>query len=63
MNPTLTLYQFLGLLLLKGLWNISPFHPLAKYPGPLLWRATRLCASYHHAKGDLYQYIAAIHEK
>ncbi|KXT05512.1 hypothetical protein AC578_3736 [Pseudocercospora eumusae] len=53
----------LGLCLLKILYNISPFHPLAKYPGPLHWRATRLFASYHHATGDLYKNIAAIHEK
>ncbi|KAI5360555.1 Putative cytochrome P450 [Septoria linicola] len=51
------------LAVLKVLYNISPFHPLAKYPGPLLWRASRLVNSYHHASGDLYQHIAAIHEK
>lgn len=49
--------------MLKVLYNISPFHPLAKFPGPLLWRASRLPASWHHAHGDLYQHIAAIHEK
>jgi cytochrome P450 len=46
---------------LKFLYNISPFHPLYKYPGPFLWRASRIPASYHHASGDLYQRIAAIH--
>ncbi|KAK5936875.1 hypothetical protein PMZ80_010813 [Knufia obscura] len=51
----------IGLVFLKFIYNISPFHPLAKYPGPLLWRASRLPASYHHARGDLYQHIAAIH--
>lgn len=50
-----------GLLVLKFLYNISPFHPLYKYPGPFLWRASRIFASYHHATGDLYQRIAAIH--
>lgn len=49
--------------LAKLLYNISPFHPLAKYPGPLLWRSCRLFASYHHSNGTLYQQIAAIHEK
>lgn len=49
--------------MLKLLYNISPFHPLAKFPGPLLWRASRLPASWHHAHGDLYQHIAAIHKK
>ncbi|KAK5076852.1 hypothetical protein LTR64_005669 [Lithohypha guttulata] len=50
-----------GLLVLKTLYNVSPLHPLCKYPGPLLWRASRLPASYHHARGDLYKYITAIH--
>ncbi|KAM3421658.1 hypothetical protein BST61_g2043 [Cercospora zeina] len=51
------------IVVLKVLYNISPFHPLAKYPGPLSWRASRIFASYHHSTGDLYQRIAAIHEK
>lgn len=50
-------------LLLKALYNISPFHPLAKYPGPLLWRASRIPASLHHSRGDLYQCIAAAHRR
>lgn len=47
--------------MLKVLYNVSPLHPLHKYPGPLLWRASRLPASYHHATGDLYKHIARIH--
>lgn len=46
---------------MKFLYNVSPFHPLSKYPGPFLWRASRIPASYHHACGDLYKCIAAIH--
>lgn len=59
----LTTEQALIGLFLKGLYNVSPIHPLAKYPGPFLWRLSRLPASYHHARGDLYQHIAVIHEK
>jgi aspirochlorine biosynthesis cytochrome P450 monooxygenase len=44
------------------LYNVT-FHPLAKYPGPLLWRATRLPAAYHHATGDLYKCIATFHDQ
>ena len=47
--------------MLKIIYNISPLHPLAKYPGPLLWRASRLPASWHHAKGTLYQQVSAFH--
>ncbi|EGP86164.1 unnamed protein product [Zymoseptoria tritici ST99CH_1A5] len=53
----------IGLSILTLLYNISPFHPLAKYPGPIHWRATRLFASYHHSTGDLYQHIAAFHDR
>lgn len=55
--------QILLVLAVKAVYNISPFHPLAKYPGPLLWRASRLPASIHHARGDLYQCIAAAHRE
>lgn len=59
----LMILQAIVLGILKVLYNVSPFHPLAKYPGPLLWRASRLFASYHHATGDLYISVASIHEK
>jgi len=55
------LSTLVGLVVLKLIYNISPFHPLSKYPGPLLWRASRLPASYHHARGDLYKCIATMH--
>jgi aspirochlorine biosynthesis cytochrome P450 monooxygenase len=34
---------------------------LYRYPGPRLWRASRLFASKHHAQGDLYKNIARLH--
>ncbi|ETI27159.1 hypothetical protein G647_09841 [Cladophialophora carrionii CBS 160.54] len=52
-----------GFSILRLIYNVSPFHPLAKYPGPLLWRATRLAASWHQAHGDLYKCIDAIHSQ
>ena len=39
------------------------FHRLAKYPGPLLWRASRLPYSYHQVTGDLYLKIEAMHKR
>ncbi|KAK3702986.1 hypothetical protein LTR37_014716 [Vermiconidia calcicola] len=54
---------FIICFILKSAYNISQLHPLAKYPGPLLWRASRIPASYHHAIGDLYQQITAIHSR
>jgi hypothetical protein len=32
-------------------YRLSPFHPLAKYPGPLLARVSRLWATRHAASG------------
>ncbi|KAK4494178.1 hypothetical protein PRZ48_014476 [Zasmidium cellare] len=60
---TLLIATALTLAVLKVSYNISPFHPLAKYPGPLRWRASRLFASYAHATGTLYKDIASIHDK
>ncbi|KPI34338.1 Isotrichodermin C-15 hydroxylase [Cyphellophora attinorum] len=49
--------------LLKCIYNLSPLHPLHTYPGPRLWRASRIFASLHHARGDLYQQIARFHAR
>ncbi|EXJ66579.1 uncharacterized protein A1O5_10249 [Cladophialophora psammophila CBS 110553] len=57
-----SLLQLIVFVLLRLIYNVSPFHPLAKYPGPLLWRASRLPASWHQACGDLYKCIDAIHD-
>lgn len=39
------------------------FHPLAKYPGPLLGKLTTLYAAYHAWKGDLHLDIWRCHER
>ncbi|KAH9218486.1 cytochrome P450 [Leptodontidium sp. 2 PMI_412] len=39
------------------------FHPLAKYPGPPLWRVTRLPSAYHFAIGRLPYKIAEFHDR
>jgi hypothetical protein len=39
------------------------FHPLAKYPGPLLAKITSLSAVYHVYKGDRHIHIHRAHEK
>ena len=45
------------------LYNISPFHPLASYPGPLLWRATRLTWIVALQCGKLHQDLQAFHDR
>lgn len=39
------------------------FHPLAKYPGPLLGKITGLYGAYHAWKGDLHLDIWRCHLK
>jgi cytochrome P450 len=45
----------------RVLYNISPFHPLAAYPGPLTWRATRLPWVMALQRGQLHQELKHIH--
>lgn len=39
------------------------FHPLARYPGPLLGRITRLYDLYHAYKGDKHVHLFQLHQK
>ncbi|OAG41721.1 hypothetical protein AYO21_03956 [Fonsecaea monophora] len=45
----------------KDLKHYLDIERTTKYPGPLLWRASRLPASWRQARGDLYKSIDAIH--
>jgi hypothetical protein len=38
-------------------------HPLAKYPGPLIWTVTKLPHVYHTIRGDLSFHVAEIHKQ
>jgi hypothetical protein len=56
---------WLGYELLKALYNISPFHPLSKIPGPKLAGATYLPEFYHDViLGGRYTHaIKKMHEQ
>lgn len=44
------------------LYRISPFHPLASYPGPLLHKISRLSFMAISAQGHQHVYIQKLHE-
>lgn len=39
------------------------FHPLKSYPGPLLWRISRLPRDYYNLRGELHVPMLAFHKK
>ncbi|KLU89742.1 hypothetical protein MAPG_08711 [Magnaporthiopsis poae ATCC 64411] len=62
---TLSLYILglpLMLLLARGFYNVF-LHPLRRYPGPLLCRASFLPLMLEHCRGDSNRYIEALHRQ
>jgi cytochrome P450 len=49
-------------IILRGLYN-AWFHPLAKYPGPFLWGASRLPYGINHVRGRLAYRVLDLHKK
>lgn len=45
------------------LYRISPFHPLAKYPGPLMGKISKFWGLWIMANGKQHVYIKKLHEK
>jgi hypothetical protein len=52
-----------GLLLSITTYRISPAHSLAKYPGPLACKISKLWLVYISSQGRLNLYIRELHEK
>nr|BAL05112.1 cytochrome P450 [Phanerodontia chrysosporium] len=44
-------------------YRISPFHPLANYPGPLAAKISKLYLAYLTAKGRAHEDVRALHSK
>ncbi|KAH9983064.1 high nitrogen upregulated cytochrome P450 monooxygenase 2 [Russula compacta] len=51
-----------GLIFFTLAYRLSPFHPLAKYPGPVLARSSSWWAAYITARGDLHTYSKHLHD-
>ncbi|KAH6904490.1 high nitrogen upregulated cytochrome P450 monooxygenase 2 [Coprinopsis sp. MPI-PUGE-AT-0042] len=45
------------------LYRISPFHPLAAHPGPLLWRITKFASAWYGAQGKHHIALKKLHER
>ena len=45
------------------IYRLSPFHPLAKYPGPAIAKTSKLWAAYLCAKGDLTRHCKCLHDR
>ncbi|KAI0812259.1 cytochrome P450 [Irpex lacteus] len=46
------------------LYRLSPFHPLASYPGPFAARISKFWAAYNtFTRGDMHRTLRALHEK
>ncbi|KAI0265036.1 high nitrogen upregulated cytochrome P450 monooxygenase 2 [Gloeopeniophorella convolvens] len=44
-------------------YRLSPLHPLAKYPGPVMARASKWWAAYVHSRGLMHRYVKSLHER
>jgi len=45
------------------MYRLSPFHPLAKYPGPTLAKISKLWVAYICTKGNLHRYLKSLHDR
>jgi hypothetical protein len=44
-------------------YRLSPWHPLASYPGPLICKLTKFHIAFMSLGGKQYMYYARLHEK
>ena len=52
-----------GLLFFTFAYRLSPFHPLANYPGPVLAKSSKIWGAYHSAIGDQHRCLKRLHDR
>ena len=45
------------------LYRVSPMHPLAKYPGPLLLKISKFIGMFYASDGKRYLYFKRLHDR
>lgn len=61
--PAIFLAHWSLLLLFTGLYRVSPFHPLAKFPGPFFHKISKFKDISEKSKGTMHQYYQKLHQK
>jgi hypothetical protein len=51
-----------GLVFFTLAYRLSPFHPLAKYPGPLLAKTSKWWAAHINGRGDQHRCFKRLHD-
>lgn len=44
-------------------YRLSPLHPLAKYPGPVIAKTSKWWGAYFGVRGDLHLYYKSLHDR
>jgi hypothetical protein len=44
-------------------YRLSPLHPLARYPGPVIAKSSKWWAAYVSGKGNLHRYYKSLHDR
>ena len=52
-----------GLVFFTLAYRLSPIHPLAKYPGPVLAKSSKFWGAYHSAIGDQHRCYKRLHDR
>lgn len=56
-------YYFGAVIFATSLWRISPFHPLTRFPGPLLNKITSLHLAYMAYSGRRHLIMERLHQR